>query len=188
MTCLLLASYTSGNHAGFTWLELSPLTGRKHQVRAAKCYLVMCEMCLFFCWSLTHYLLYENPFSPMWETQLRVHCAEVLGTPIVGDLKYGWQAHRKWKHLPCPNLEKKSNENVSKGKTIPFGLDLESGSISEKHPRLHLHCKHMVLPDVSLALRNVQCSSDYDLSEVENLELVAPLPSYMQRSWAILNS
>jgi 23S rRNA-/tRNA-specific pseudouridylate synthase len=124
----------------------------------------------------------------MWETQLRVHCAEVLGTPIVGDLKYGWQAHRKWKHLPCPNLEKKSNENVSKGKTIPFGLDLESGSISEKHPRLHLHCKHMVLPDVSLALRNVQCSSDYDLSEVENLELVAPLPSYMQRSWAILNS
>ncbi|XP_059447016.1 RNA pseudouridine synthase 4, mitochondrial [Corylus avellana] len=135
---------------GCTWLELSPLTGRKHQ--------------------------------------LRVHCAEVLGTPIVGDLKYGWQAHRKWKHFPWPNLEKKSNENVSKGKTIPFGLDLESGSISEKHPRLHLHCKQMLLPDMSLALRNVQCSSDYDLSEVENLELVAPLPSYMQRSWDILNS
>lgn len=145
--------------------------------------------CVFFsCWSLTHHLLYENPLSPMWETQLRVHCAEVLGTPIVGDLKYGWQAHRKWKHFPWPNLEKKSNENVSKGKTIPFGLDLESGSISEKHPRLHLHCKQMVLPDLSLALRNVQCSSDYDLSEVENLELVAPLPSYMQRSWDILNS
>ncbi|CAH9100317.1 unnamed protein product, partial [Cuscuta europaea] len=48
---------------GYTWLELSPLTGRKHQ--------------------------------------LRVHCAEVLGTPILGDYRYGWQAHRKLKpHLP----------------------------------------------------------------------------------------
>lgn len=135
---------------GYTWLELSPLTGRKHQ--------------------------------------LRVHCAEVLGTPIVGDLKYGWQTHRKWKHLPWPNVENKSNENLGKGKTSPFGLDLESGSISEKHLRLHLHCKQMILPNVSRALENVELSSDYDLSEVENLELVAPLPSFMQRSWDILNS
>ena len=131
---------------------------------------------------------FTNPFSPLWEIQLRVHCAEVLGTPIVGDLKYGWQAHRKLKQLPCSNLEKKSNENHAKGKTIPFGLDLESGSIHEKHPCLHLHCKQMVLPNASLALQNVQFSSDYDLSEVESLELVAPLPSHMQRSWDILNS
>nr|POE95603.1 rna pseudouridine synthase 4, mitochondrial [Quercus suber] len=82
----------------------------------------------------------------------------------------------------------KSNENPTKGKTVPFGLDLESGSISEKHPHLHLHCKQMVLPNVSEALQNVQFSSDYDLSEVESLELVAPLPSHMQRSWDILNS
>ncbi|KAB1208440.1 RNA pseudouridine synthase 4, mitochondrial [Morella rubra] len=135
---------------GYTWLELSPLTGRKHQ--------------------------------------LRVHCAEVLGTPIVGDLKYGWQTHRKWKHLPWPNVENKSNENLGKGKISPFGLDLESGSISEKHLRLHLHCKQMILPNVSRALENVELSSDYDLSEVESLELVAPLPSFMQRSWDILNS
>ncbi|KAM4088763.1 hypothetical protein ACB094_07G096300 [Castanea mollissima] len=132
---------------GFTWIELSPLTGRKHQ--------------------------------------LRVHCAEALGTPIVGDLKYGWQAHRNLKQLPC---SMKSNENPTKGKTVPFGLDLESGSISEKHPHLHLHCKQMVLPNVSEALQNVQFSSNYDLSEVESLELVAPLPSHMQRSWDILNS
>ena len=90
--------------------------------------------------------------------------------------------------MPCSNLEKKSNENHAKGKTIPFGLDLESGSIHEKHPCLHLHCKQMLLPNVSLALQNVQFSSDYDLSEVESLELVAPLPSHMQRSWDILNS
>ncbi|KAG7977064.1 hypothetical protein I3843_05G011400 [Carya illinoinensis] len=133
---------------GYTWLELSPLTGRKHQ--------------------------------------LRVHCAEVLGTPIVGDLKYGWQAHKKLEHLPWPSLERGSHENVTKGKTIPFGLDLQSGSISEKHPRLHLHCKQMVLPNVSMALQNMQFSSDYHLSQVESLVLVAPLPSYMQRSWDIL--
>ena len=136
-------------------------------------------------WSLTHYFLCKNPFSPSWEIQLRVHCAEALGTPIVGDLKYGWQAHRNLKQLPC---SMKSNENPTKGKTVPFGLDLESGSISEKHPHLHLHCKQMVLPNVSEALQNVQFSSDYDLSEVESLELVAPLPSHMQRSWDILNS
>eukprot|EP00257_Ricinus_communis_P004928 XP_002518674.2 RNA pseudouridine synthase 4, mitochondrial [Ricinus communis] len=135
---------------GYAWLELSPITGRKHQ--------------------------------------LRVHCAEVLGTPIVGDYKYGWQVHRKWKQLPFPNLEKISNENALCKKILPFGIDLESGSISEKHPRLHLHCKQMVLPDVSQALRGVQTSSNYDFSDLKSIELDAPLPSYMQRSWDILNS
>ncbi|KAK9287165.1 hypothetical protein L1049_015576 [Liquidambar formosana] len=135
---------------GYTWLELSPLTGRKHQ--------------------------------------LRVHCAEVLGTPIVGDYKYGWQAHRKWKNLPLANLEKNSNEKLPKGKSLPFGLDFESGSISEKEPRLHLHCKQMILPDVSLALKNLQLSSDYDISELKSLKIVSPLPAHMQRSWDMLNS
>ncbi|RVW61404.1 RNA pseudouridine synthase 4, mitochondrial [Vitis vinifera] len=135
---------------GYTWLELSPLTGRKHQ--------------------------------------LRVHCAEVLGTPIVGDYKYGWQAHRKWKQLFQSNIEKNLDENLSNRKTHPFGLDLESGSILDKQPHLHLHCKQMVLPNVSLALQNLQLSAECDLSELESLEFVAPLPSHMQRSWDILNS
>ncbi|KAK2664983.1 hypothetical protein Ddye_003557 [Dipteronia dyeriana] len=139
----------SSSH-GYTWLELSPLTGRKHQ--------------------------------------LRVHCAEVLGTPIVGDYKYGWQAHKRWKELHSSDLGKSSNEKLFKEKSIPFGLDLENGSISEKQPRLHLHCKEMVLPDVSQALQNVQLSSDCDLSKLESLKLVAPLPLHMQRSWDILNS
>ncbi|CAL5358068.1 unnamed protein product [Camellia sinensis] len=86
---------------GYTWLELSPLTGRKHQ--------------------------------------LRVHCAEVLGTPIVGDYKYGWQAHRKMKHLPNPNLEMDPNEQFPKGTRLPLGLDLDKGSILERQPHLHLH-------------------------------------------------
>ncbi|KAG6761362.1 hypothetical protein POTOM_034577 [Populus tomentosa] len=132
----------------FTWLELSPLTGRKHQ--------------------------------------LRVHCAEVLGTPIVGDYKYAWQAHRNWKQLPWSNIEDNSNEKSPSEKILPFALDLDSGSISEKHPRLHLHCKQMVLPDVSKALQDVQLSSDYDFSQLASLQFDAPLPPYMKKSWDIL--
>ncbi|KAF8404948.1 hypothetical protein HHK36_009843 [Tetracentron sinense] len=139
----------SSSH-GYTWIELSPLTGRKHQ--------------------------------------LRVHCAEVLGTPIVGDFKYGWQAHRRWKPEPWSNPERRTSEKLPKWKTLPFGLDLESGSILEKQPHLHLHCKKMVLPNVSLALQHMQSSSAHDLSELGSLDLVAPLPSHMQRSWDILNS
>ncbi|CAK9165693.1 unnamed protein product [Ilex paraguariensis] len=135
---------------GYTWLELPPLTGRKHQ--------------------------------------LRVHCAEVLGTPIVGDYKYGWQSHRNWKHLPSSKLESNMNEKFSKGNTLHFGLDLESGSISEKHPLLHLHCREMVLPNVLMALQHTQLSSECDLTKIESLKFVAPLPSHMQRSWDILHS
>ncbi|KAL2897892.1 RNA pseudouridine synthase 3 mitochondrial [Bienertia sinuspersici] len=31
---------------------------------------------------------------------LRVHYAKALGIPIVGDYKYGWFVHRKWKQTP----------------------------------------------------------------------------------------
>lgn len=72
-------------------------------------------------------------------------------------------------------------------KKLPFGLDLNGGSISDKSPRLHLHCKQMVLPNVSIALQQLQ-SKDHDFSQVEKLNIVAPLPSHMQKSWEILNS
>ncbi|OMO73995.1 Pseudouridine synthase, RsuA/RluB/C/D/E/F [Corchorus capsularis] len=135
---------------GYTWLELSPLTGRKHQ--------------------------------------LRVHCAEVLGTPIVGDYKYGWQAHRKWQQLLDSDLMKNPSEKFTKENMLPFGLNMDGGSISEKNPRLHLHCREMILPNVSQALESMQLSTDYDLLKLKSLEVVAPLPSYMQKSWDILNS
>ncbi|KAI3986962.1 hypothetical protein MKX01_039897 [Papaver californicum] len=133
---------------GLTWIELSPLTGRKHQ--------------------------------------LRVHCAEVLGTPIVGDYKYGWQAHRNWKCLPWTNPKERLVEKLPK--MLPCILDSESGSISEKEPHLHLHCRQMIFPDVHMALQHVGVDSDVDLPELESLDLVAPLPPHMQRSWDILNS
>lgn len=114
--------------------------------------------------------------------QLRVHCAEVLGTPIVGDYKYGWQAHRTWKPLPSD-----FHKNQGKKQSLPFGLDFESGSIAENNPRLHLHCKQLTVPDVSCALNN-DSLLDHDCSELECLELDAPLPSYMQRSWDIIDN
>lgn len=121
--------------------------------------------------------------------QLRVHCAEVLGTPIVGDYKYGRQAHKKWGQFDLSNLEDSTEEHL-KEEALPFGLNLNKGSISDKHPRLHLHCKQIVLPNISQALQNVQSVSDssYDLSVVESLELEADLPPYMKKSWEVTNS
>ncbi|WCJ17770.1 hypothetical protein M5689_000163 [Euphorbia peplus] len=154
-------SSTSSQHAvtqyrviesshGFTWLELSPITGRKHQ--------------------------------------LRVHCAEVLGTPIVGDYKYGWQTHRKWQRFPSSDIDQNLHEKPPCEKILPFGIDLKSGSISEKSPRLHLHCKQMVLPDVSQALKGMKISSDYNVADLKSIELDSPLPDYMKRSWELLRS
>jgi len=175
-------------NAGFTWLELSPLTGRKHQVWSRiNTYLDL--WCLpvplssYSCSFSVSLISFNHFWSP---SQLRVHCAEVLGTPIVGDYKYAWQAHRNWKQLPWSNIEDNSNEKSLSEKILPFALDLDSGSISEKHPRLHLHCKQMVLPDVSKALQDVQLSSDYDFSQLASLRFDAPLPPYMKKSWDIL--
>lgn len=46
----------------------------------------------------------------------------------------------------------------------------------------------MTLPNVSQAIQKVQLSSGCDVSKLESLKLVAPLPSHMQRSWDVLNS
>uniref|UniRef100_A0A7N0T4T4 Pseudouridine synthase RsuA/RluA-like domain-containing protein n=1 Tax=Kalanchoe fedtschenkoi TaxID=63787 RepID=A0A7N0T4T4_KALFE len=134
---------------GYTWLELCPLTGRKHQ--------------------------------------LRIHCSMVLGTPIVGDYKYGWQAHLDWKPVSFSSLDMDLKDSQIE-KKVPFGLSSEDGSISGEVPKLHLHCKQMVLPDVSLALQNLRLSSDFNISELESLEFSAPIPPHMQRSWDVLES
>ncbi|KAJ1255651.1 hypothetical protein BS78_K175800 [Paspalum vaginatum] len=133
---------------GYTWLELFPRTGRKHQ--------------------------------------LRVHCAEVLGTPIVGDYKYGRQAHQNWMPLHMPQT---SDEEMLKKRKLPFGLALGGGSVGEELPQLHLHCKQMVLPNISAAMQQLQSSdAKHDFSDLDKLSFVAPLPLHMQLSWKILNS
>ncbi|KAK4424229.1 RNA pseudouridine synthase 4, mitochondrial [Sesamum alatum] len=134
---------------GYTWLELMPLTGRKHQ--------------------------------------LRVHCAEVLGTPIVGDYKYGWQAHKKLGSRLGSALDLRHQNEISEVKHGTFGLDSEIGSISDKQVRLHLHCKEMILPNISLVLQPGNGISDLDSAPTESITLDAPLPAHMQRSWDLLN-
>uniref|UniRef100_A0A1J3JG00 RNA pseudouridine synthase 4, mitochondrial n=1 Tax=Noccaea caerulescens TaxID=107243 RepID=A0A1J3JG00_NOCCA len=129
---------------GYTWLELRPLTGRKHQ--------------------------------------LRVHCAEVLGTPILGDYKYGWQAHKSREPLVS------SGNTTTKPSSSPFGLDLDGGDVSSKEPHLHLHSKQIELPNISQLLEKLQVSSDSDVSELDCLKFDAPLPSHMQLSFNLLKS
>ncbi|KAK6143560.1 hypothetical protein DH2020_023908 [Rehmannia glutinosa] len=135
----------SSSPSGYTWLELSPLTGRKHQ--------------------------------------LRVHCAEVLGTPIVGDYKYGWQAHKKLGQYFDSASDLKRDDKMTQVKHNIIGLELENGSISDKQPFLHLHCKKMILPNISLALQRGRIISD----QMESIRVDAPLPAHMQRSWDLLN-
>ncbi|XP_047049467.1 RNA pseudouridine synthase 4, mitochondrial-like [Lolium rigidum] len=133
---------------GFTWLELFPLTGRKHQ--------------------------------------LRVHCAEVLGTPIVGDYKYGRQAHQNWAPLPVPRTV---DRELLRRRRLPFGLVQGGGSVAEEQPQLHLHCKQMMLPDISAAVQGLQSEdADRDFSGLEKLSFVAPLPVHMRLSWEVLKS
>ncbi|CAH2053305.1 unnamed protein product [Thlaspi arvense] len=131
---------------GYTWLELRPLTGRKHQ--------------------------------------LRVHCAEVLGTPILGDYKYGWQAHKARE----PFVSSGNSNTPTKPSLSLFGLDLDGGDVSSKQPHLHLHSKQIDLPNISQLLEKLQVSSDSDISDLGGLKFDAPLPAHMQLSFNLLKS
>ncbi|KAK8939948.1 hypothetical protein KSP40_PGU010232 [Platanthera guangdongensis] len=119
-------------------------------------------------------------FPGLEQIKLRVHCAEVLRTPIVGDYKYGGHAHRKWAPMATDN-----SVNLPK-EELPFGLEFEGGSISEKQPRLHLHCRQMVLPNIAGAVERLESASNCDLAGLDELDLVASLPPYMQLSWDVL--
>ncbi|XP_057990450.1 RNA pseudouridine synthase 4, mitochondrial-like [Hevea brasiliensis] len=146
------AQNPSSQHAHITeWLELSPVPGRKHQ--------------------------------------LRVHCAEVLGTPIVGDFKYRWQAQRKWKHLLC-QMSKKTQMRICHAiKCFLVALIWKvEASLKSTPSSPDLHCEQLVLPNVSQALQVVQMLFEYDFSDMESIELGASLPSYMQNSCDMLSS
>ncbi|TYK06632.1 RNA pseudouridine synthase 3 [Cucumis melo var. makuwa] len=62
--------------------------------------------------------------------QLRIHCAEALGTPIVGDYKYGWFVHRRWKQMPRVDVEPISGRPYKLRR--PEGLDVQKGSVLSK--------------------------------------------------------
>ncbi|KAF0929260.1 hypothetical protein E2562_018781, partial [Oryza meyeriana var. granulata] len=110
----------------------------------------------------------------------------VLGTPIVGDYKYGQQAHQNWTPIPLPRT---IDEELLRKRKLPFGLIVGGGSIAEEQPQLHLHCKQMVLPDISVAVHRLQSSDiDPDFSDLGKLNFVAPLPLHMRLSWEIFKS
>ncbi|PON45205.1 Pseudouridine synthase [Parasponia andersonii] len=137
---------------GCSWLELRPLTSRKHQ--------------------------------------LRVHCAEALGTPIVGDYKYGWFVHRRWKQMAQVDIEPTSGKPYKLRR--PEGLDVQKGSVLSKVPLLHLHCRELVLPNIAKFLQVLDRKSEKQdpahSSKPDLLRFVASMPSHMKISWNLMSS
>ncbi|KAK9097712.1 hypothetical protein Syun_024757 [Stephania yunnanensis] len=107
---------------GCSWIELCPRTGRKHQHE-------------------------NNLMKDFLVFQLRVHCSEALGTPIVGDYKYGWYVHSKWKQMPRVDIEPTSGKPYKLRR--PEGLDVQKGSVLSKVPLLHLHFRELILPNIA---------------------------------------
>ncbi|KAM4123150.1 hypothetical protein ACB094_01G138700 [Castanea mollissima] len=137
---------------GCSWIELRPLTSRKHQ--------------------------------------LRVHCAEALGTPIVGDYKYGWFLHQRWKQMPRVDIEPTTGKPYRLRR--PEGLDVQKGSVLSKVPLLHLHCRELVLPNIAKFLQVLDQKSE-NLhpalsSKPDLLRFVASMPNHMKISWNLMSS
>ncbi|KAK4754229.1 hypothetical protein SAY87_002333 [Trapa incisa] len=123
--------------------------------------------------------------------QLRVHCAEALGTPIVGDYKYGWFAHKKWKQMPRVDIEPISGNPYKLRR--PDGLDVQKGSVLSKVPLLHLHCRELVLPNIARFQEELLCNkSDSQKldqgTKLDMLRFVASMPSHMKISWNLMSS
>lgn len=126
--------------------------------------------------------------------QLRVHCAEALGTPIVGDYKYGWFVHRRWKQMPRVDFEPTTGKPYKLRR--PEGLDVQKGSVLSKVPLLHLHCRELVLPNIAkfVELNHHHLNPENHhpnatlRSKLDLLRFVASMPSHMKISWNLMSS
>lgn len=124
--------------------------------------------------------------------QIRVHCAEALGTPIVGDYKYGWFVHKKWKQMPRVDFEPTTGKPYKMRR--PEGLDVQKGSVLSKVPLLHMHCRELVLPNIAKFIEADNHKSESDdkiLKHKEKpdvLRFVASMPSHMKISWNLMSS
>ena len=122
--------------------------------------------------------------------QLRVHCAEALGTPIVGDYKYGWFVHSRWKQMPRIDIEPTTGKPYKLRR--PEGLDVQKGSVLSKVPLLHLHCRELVLPNIAKFLHVLNNSEEELHSSLSQqpdvLRFVATMPSHMRISWNLMSS
>ncbi|XP_071707196.1 RNA pseudouridine synthase 3, mitochondrial-like [Rutidosis leptorrhynchoides] len=118
--------------------------------------------------------------------QIRVHCAEALGTPIVGDYKYGWFVHSRWKQQPRTDYEPTSGEPYKLRR--PEGLDIQKGSVLSKVPLLHLHCRELVIPNVAKHLEVSKTTNSKNKLKPDVLRFVASMPSHMKISWNLMSS
>ncbi|KAF3448713.1 hypothetical protein FNV43_RR09426 [Rhamnella rubrinervis] len=122
--------------------------------------------------------------------QIRVHCAEALGTPIVGDYKYGWFVHQRWKQMPRVDYEQTTGKPYKLRR--PERLDVQKGSVLSKVPLLHLHCREMVLPNIAKFLQVFNGKSEYQDPELSSnpdvLRFVGSMPSHMKISWNLMSS
>ncbi|CAM6100238.1 unnamed protein product [Calypogeia fissa] len=136
------------SYHGCTWLELHPVTGRKHQ--------------------------------------LRVHCAEVLGTPVLGDMKYGWRTQKEYlRKMSSQNSETFSSRGAAEtieGKYSEAVRRMKAvkGSLLNKEPLLHLHCLEIFVPNVLQMLDKDRGRLSY--VDVDRLHFVASLPPHMAAS------
>ncbi|PIA48013.1 hypothetical protein AQUCO_01400539v1 [Aquilegia coerulea] len=125
--------------------------------------------------------------------QLRVHCAEALGTPIVGDYMYGWYVHKKWKQMPRVDFEQKTGKPY-KMRRPSTSLAVQKGSVLSGVPLLHLHCRELILPNIAKLLEfsggrsQTRKQSDDLSSRPDLLRFVAPMPSHMKISWNLMSS
>lgn len=118
--------------------------------------------------------------------KLRVHCAEALGTPIVGDYKYGWFVHRRWKQMPRVDIEPTTGKPYKLRR--PEGLDIQKGSVLSKVPLLHLHCRELILPNIAKFLRVLDGKSENQDSKPDLHRFIGSMPSHMKISWNIMSS
>lgn len=121
---------------------------------------------------------------------MRVHCAEALGTPIVGDYKYGWFVHSRWKQMPRVDIEPTTGKPYKLRR--PEGLDVQKGSVLSKVPLLHLHCRELVLPNIVKFMHVLNNSSEELRTSLREqpdvLRFVATMPSHMRISWNLMSS
>ncbi|XP_071736057.1 RNA pseudouridine synthase 3, mitochondrial-like isoform X1 [Rutidosis leptorrhynchoides] len=118
--------------------------------------------------------------------QIRVHCAEALGTPLVGDYKYGWFVHSRWKQMPRTDYEPTTGEPYKMRR--PEGLDVQKGSVLSKVPLLHLHCRELVIPNVAKHLEVHKTTNSKKNLKPDVLRFVASMPSHMKISWNLMSS
>lgn len=117
--------------------------------------------------------------------QLRIHCAEGLGCPIVGDVRYGWDNSSRWKEMATPvkpvedtlGREDAALDKLFGGFQVSTGLHLMSRNI-----------KYPVLTEASVGALRRRRSKGEDFSSTAHshkrmVSVDAPLPSHMKDTW-----